>query len=65
MLKVVGRRDNLRRAPGSQGEMKKVMREGGFYVYMDPLMSQEWPFPTTMKIRWDGEVGEGKVKEGS
>ena len=54
MLKVVGRLDNLRAAPGPQGSMKKIPREGGFYVYMDALMSKEFPFPTTMKIQWDG-----------
>ena len=34
MLRVVGRLDNLRRAPGPQGEVKKIPRPGGSYVYM-------------------------------
>ena len=34
MLRVVGRLDNLRRAPGPQGQLKKIPRPGGFYVYM-------------------------------
>ena len=58
MLKCIGRLDNLRRAPGPQGEMKKIPREGGFYVYMDKMMSSEFPFPTTMKINWDGGLNE-------
>ncbi|PQE12457.1 fatty acid oxygenase protein [Rutstroemia sp. NJR-2017a BBW] len=62
MLKVIGRLDNLRRAPGPQGEMKKIQREGGFYVYMDKNMSSEFPFPTTMKIQWDGGYNEPATK---
>ncbi|KAL6715679.1 hypothetical protein ACLMJK_006640 [Lecanora helva] len=34
MLRVVGRLDNLRRAAGPQGQVKKIPRPGGFYVYM-------------------------------
>ena len=34
MLKTVGKLDNLRRAPGPQGELKKIPRPGGFYIYM-------------------------------
>lgn len=30
MLKVVGRLDNLRRAPGPQGQLKKIPRPGGY-----------------------------------
>lgn len=58
MLKCIGRLDNLRRASGPQGEMKKIPREGGFYVYMDKMMGTEFPFPTTMKICWDGGLNE-------
>lgn len=54
MLKVVGRLDNFRRSPGPQGTMKKIPREGGFYLYMDALQSSYFPFPTTMKVQWDG-----------
>lgn len=31
MLRVVGRLEGLRRAPGPQGQLKKVPRPGGFY----------------------------------
>ncbi|KAJ5085033.1 hypothetical protein N7532_009804 [Penicillium argentinense] len=34
MLRVVGRLDNLRRAPGPQGELKKIPRPNNFYSYM-------------------------------
>ena len=34
MLRVVGGLDNLRRAPGPQGQLKKIPRPGGFHVYM-------------------------------
>lgn len=47
MLKVVGRLDNLRRAPGPQGEMKKIPRPGGFYTYMRGDWGGYWPFPTS------------------
>ncbi len=61
MFKVVGRLDNLRRAPGGAGaggEMTKVAREGGFYAYVmtNGESSKVWPFPTSMKVCWDGEV---------
>ena len=37
MLKVVGRLDNLRTAPGEQGWAKKILRDWCFYIYMDAL----------------------------
>ncbi|KAM0100314.1 hypothetical protein ACP6JE_005135 [Aspergillus fumigatus] len=45
MLRVVGRLDNLRRAPGAQGELKKIPREHGFYTYMREDQSSFYPFP--------------------
>ncbi len=45
MLKVVGRLDNLRRAPGPAGELKKIPRPGGFYVYMRDDHGSYFPFP--------------------
>ncbi|KAJ9645772.1 hypothetical protein H2199_002812 [Coniosporium tulheliwenetii] len=56
MLKVVGRLDNLRRAPGPKGELKKIPRPGGFYVYMREDHGSLFPFPTTMQINWDGAL---------
>lgn len=34
MLRVVGRLDNLRPAPGAQGQLAKVNRPGGHFAYM-------------------------------
>lgn len=56
MLRVVGRLDNLRRAPGPQGQLKKIPRPGGFHVYMRADHGSYFPFPTTMKINWDGDL---------
>ena len=47
MLRVVGRLDNLRRAPGPQGQLKKVLRPGGLYVYMRADHGSYFPFPTS------------------
>jgi linoleate 10R-lipoxygenase len=46
MLKTVGRLDNLRRAPGPRGELKKIPRPGGFYIYMREDYGGYFPFPT-------------------
>ncbi|TAQ84850.1 hypothetical protein B7494_g6827 [Chlorociboria aeruginascens] len=56
MWKIVGRLDNLRRAPGPQGELKKIPRPDGFFIYMSEDRGSYFPFPTTMKINWDGQV---------
>jgi linoleate 8R-lipoxygenase/9,12-octadecadienoate 8-hydroperoxide 8R-isomerase len=56
MLKVVGRLDNLRRAPGAQGQLKKIPGPGGSTIYMTADQSSYFPFPTTMKIQWDGDI---------
>lgn len=57
MLKTVGRLDNLRRVPGSQGQMKKLIDpHSGFSLYMTADQSSYFPFPTTMKVQWDGEL---------
>jgi linoleate 10R-lipoxygenase len=56
MLKVVGGLDNLRRAKGPRGELKKIPREGGFYIYMTEDGTGYFPFPTTMRVNWDGKL---------
>ena len=56
MLKTVGKLDNLRRAPGPQGQIKKVPGPGGITMYMTADQSSLFPFPTTMKVRWDGDL---------
>ncbi len=47
MLKVVGRLNNIRRAPGPQGQLKKIPRPGGYNVYMREDHGSYWPFPTS------------------
>lgn len=56
MMRVVGGLDNLRRAPGPKGELKKIPRPGGFYIYMREDHGSYFPFPLTMTINWDGEL---------
>ncbi|KAF3911316.1 Peroxidasin [Orbilia brochopaga] len=58
MLKVFGKLDNVRRAPGIQGTMKCVPRPGGSKLYLKEDWSSLWPFPTTMKIMFEGTSGE-------
>ncbi|KAF5864651.1 hypothetical protein ETB97_006928 [Aspergillus alliaceus] len=56
MLKVIGQLDNLRRAPGPQGQLKRLSGPGGIAKYMTLEQSGFSPFPTSMKIQWDGEL---------
>jgi linoleate 10R-lipoxygenase len=50
MLKVVASLPGLRRAPGPQGQLKKVPRAGGFYVYLTENHGSYFPFPTSKLI---------------
>ncbi|KAJ5102586.1 Psi-producing oxygenase A [Penicillium argentinense] len=56
MLRVVGQLKNLRRAPGPQGQLKKIKALGGITMYMDVEQSSFSPYPSVMKIQWDGEL---------
>ncbi|KAL9625811.1 MAG: hypothetical protein Q9160_000131 [Pyrenula sp. 1 TL-2023] len=58
MLKCIARLENLRRAPGPQGQTKKVIQDGGLTAYMLPDESSYSPFPTSLKVQWDGEVSD-------
>ena len=60
MLRTVGKLDGLRRAPGPQGELKKIPRPGGFYVYMREDYGSYFVFPCTMKVHYDGVLPSGK-----
>ncbi|KKA30858.1 hypothetical protein TD95_000745, partial [Thielaviopsis punctulata] len=53
LFRALWSKKNVRRMPGLQGELKKVERGKGFFVYMDENWSQMTPFPQTMKIMWD------------
>ncbi|KAH7322623.1 heme peroxidase [Stachybotrys elegans] len=55
LFRAVFRKKGLRRMVGPQGELKKVPRPGNFYVYMTEDWGSMWPFPTSMKVTWDGE----------
>ncbi|KAK2733367.1 hypothetical protein FQN57_002157 [Myotisia sp. PD_48] len=56
MLKAIGKLPNLRRAPGAQGHLKKVVGPGGIPRYMSEEHSNYTPFPSSMKIQWDREI---------
>ncbi|KAL2821463.1 heme peroxidase family protein [Aspergillus cavernicola] len=56
MLRVVGRLDNIRPAPGAQGQLKKIKRENGFYTYMREDESSFYAFPMSWKIHYDGYI---------
>ena len=58
MLRVVGGLENLRRAPGPQGELKKIARPGGFYVYMREDQGSFFVFPCSLKVHYDGGLPE-------
>ncbi|OOQ87882.1 Linoleate 10R-lipoxygenase [Penicillium brasilianum] len=62
MLRVVGRLQNLRRALGAQGQLKKVRQEGGYYVYLRQDGTSYFPFPMSLKLHWDGEFDFGKTE---
>lgn len=64
MLKTVGQLDNLRRAPGPQGQIKKVAVARGYTRYMSMDQSSYVPFPTSMKIQWDGGELPAKKTDG-
>ncbi|ORY64342.1 heme peroxidase [Pseudomassariella vexata] len=56
MLKVVARLDNLRRAPGPQGEVKTFVDEKGCKTYMDAFQSTYSPIATGLKVLFDGQL---------
>lgn len=56
MLKTVGQLDNLRRTPGPQGHLMKVVLPTGIPIYMTVDESRFTPYPATLKIQWDGEL---------
>ena len=50
MLRVVGGLDNLRRAPGAQGQLKKVTHEEGYTTFLREDNSGYFPFPMSKFI---------------
>lgn len=55
LFRALFRRRNVRRAPGAQGQLKKVPRPGGFFVYMNEDWSGLAIFPASMKVMWDDD----------
>ncbi|KAK5629121.1 hypothetical protein RRF57_004836 [Xylaria bambusicola] len=53
MFRSIFRLKNLRRAPGPQGELKRVRSDEGFDLYMREDRGAYYPFPTTMTICYD------------
>ncbi|OGE58533.1 hypothetical protein PENARI_c001G08740 [Penicillium arizonense] len=60
MLRVVGRLQNLRRAAGAQGQLKKIPQEGGYYNYLRGDGTAYCPFPMSLKLHWDGPFEKKK-----
>ncbi|KAI5850166.1 heme peroxidase [Morchella snyderi] len=54
MLKVMARLKGLRRTPGDEGRLKYIKKTGGIKLYMNPEWSEFTPYPTTMKLMFDG-----------
>ncbi|EAW09782.1 peroxidase/cytochrome P450 family protein [Aspergillus clavatus NRRL 1] len=53
MLRAVGRLNNLRRAPGAQGEVKKVPIADGYSAYLREDHGSYSVFPTTFRVHYD------------
>jgi hypothetical protein len=53
LLGVLGRLENIRRAPGPAGEMKSKMVNGAFKLYLPEDGSSWTPFPQNMKVMFD------------
>lgn len=53
LFRAVFSRRNIRRAPGPQGELKKVAQEDGSWGYMTEDWSSVTPLPTSMRVCWD------------
>ncbi|PGH18399.1 hypothetical protein AJ79_00467 [Helicocarpus griseus UAMH5409] len=62
MLRSIGRLDNLRRAPGAQGELVKITRPGGHFAYMREDNGGYSVLPLNLKLHYDGEVPEPRNK---
>lgn len=53
LFRAVFSRRGIRRAPGPQGELKKVAQEDGSWAYMTEDWSSITPLPTSMRVCWD------------
>jgi hypothetical protein len=57
MFRALFKRRNVRRAPGPQGELKKVVgvRGDGAVEYLREDWGAKGEWPVTMKVCWDDE----------
>lgn len=55
LFRSVFKKKGLKRVNGAQGLMKKIPRKGGFYDYLTEDWGTVSPFPTTMKVTWEGK----------
>lgn len=53
MFRAVFSRKNIRRAPGPQGQLKKVAQPDGSWAYLTEDWSSITPLPTSMRVCWD------------
>ncbi|POS70390.1 linoleate diol synthase [Diaporthe helianthi] len=53
LFRAVFSKKNIRRAPGPQGELKKVAQEDGSWAYLTEDWSSITPLPTSMRVCWD------------
>lgn len=54
LFRALFRKKGLRRSAGPQGLLKKIPQAGGLSVYLTEDWGFTSPFPTTMKVTWDG-----------
>ncbi|KAI0402197.1 linoleate diol synthase [Xylaria palmicola] len=53
MFRSIFRLKNLRRAPGAQGELKRIHSPDGYDVYLREDRGAYYPFPSTMHVCYD------------
>lgn len=56
MPRTVGRLDNLRKAPGPQGDCKRIAGPYGTEPYTTDDQRSSTSFPNCMNINWDGSL---------
>ena len=53
LFRAVFSKKNIRRAPGPQGELKKIAQDDGSWAYLTEDWSSVTPLPTSMRVCWD------------
>lgn len=53
MFRALFKHKNVARAPGPQGELKKVQKVDGSVAFMREDWGRYTPFPVTMVVTWD------------